>query len=63
MDKNLETALLIVETVIPNFFTFRLYSSEIMENGAYIREMSEKGENMVKDVCKLLEKQYGKSEE
>lgn len=55
MDKNLEIASKIVEEILPDYFTFRLYQSEIAEDGSFFREYSEKAEEIHKRIVTLLE--------
>lgn len=61
-NKHLETASQIVEKLIPNYFFIRLWQSEVSESGNFIKEYSEKAESIYKDLVKILEEKYGKSE-
>ena len=63
MDKNLIVASEIVEKVLPDYFQFRLWQSEIMESGNFICEYAEKPEEIHKRIVKILQETYGKSEE
>lgn len=61
-NKHLEVASEIVEKVLPDYFQFRLWQSEIMESGNFIKEYAEKPEEIHKRLVKVLEKAY-KTEE
>lgn len=55
MNKNLEIASKIVEEILPDYFTFRLFQSEVAEDGSFFREYAEKPEEIHKRIVTLLE--------
>jgi len=55
MDKNLKISSKIVEEILPDYFTFRLFQSEVAEDGSYFKEYAEKPEEIHKRIITLLE--------
>ena len=63
MDKNVIAASEILEKCLPKFFTWRLWMSESDESGVSWKLYSEKSDEIHKELVKILETTYGKSEE
>ena len=56
MDKNVIIASDNVENVLPDYFQFRLWQSEVTSEGAFIKEYAEKPEEILKRILQVLEK-------
>ena len=55
MDKE-ELATEIVERILPKYFQFILWESEISEEGVFHKNYTEKIQNIFNDIINLLEK-------
>jgi hypothetical protein len=52
---NLTKAETIIEQILPKFFTFRLWQTEHLEDGSLNKTYTEKGDELLKDILKVLE--------
>ena len=53
--ENLEKAQKIVEEVLPKYFTFRLWESRMDESGTLSKLYTEKADEILNDIIKVLE--------
>ena len=52
---NFEKAQQIVEQVLPKYFVFRLWETEIGDDGSMTKLYTEKADQIFNDIMKLLE--------
>lgn len=56
IEQNIKIASEIVENILPKYFQFKIWQSELSSEGVFIKEYTEKPENIYKNILQILEK-------